>query len=118
MKIETKKIRSGLIWSAFLLLLGIAMLGSTSNSYGQLIAQENLLSRHQTQVVNYTTDYSPEISWIEDWMIVPFQSSFLEEEISLESWMTVPFESGIFEEELTVETWMTVPFGTDFTSGI
>ena len=101
------KIRTGLVTSAFLLLLGIALLAPTTKTYGQLIAQENLLSMRYREVVHYTADLESESSGIEHWMIVPFESSYVEEELYLESWMIAPFETGIVEDELTVESWMT-----------
>ncbi len=107
------KIRTGLVTSAFLLLLGIALLAPTSKTYGQLIAQENLLSKRNYEVVHYNTNFKSEISGIEFWMLVPFVNNFVEEEYSLESWMIAPFESVIIDHEITVESWMTVPFGVD-----
>ena len=97
-------IRKGLIWSTFLLLLVIALLAPTTKSYGQLIAQENLLSKRSSELVNYTKEH---------WMIVPFETSYVEEELSLESWMITPFESINIDEDLSVESWMMVPFEAD-----
>jgi len=97
-------IRTGLIRSTFLLLLGIGLVAQTAKSYGQLVAQESLLSKRNSELVYYT---------MERWMIVPFESSYVEEELYLESWMIAPFESVIIDEELSVESWMTVPFGAD-----
>ena len=104
------KIRTGLVTSAFLLLLGIALLAPTSKTYGQLIAQENLLSMRNRDVVHYTADFKSEISGIEFWMVLPFVNNIVEEEIYLESWMITPFESVIIDQKLAVESWMTVPF--------
>jgi hypothetical protein len=104
------KIRTGLVTSAFLLLLGIALLAPTSKAYGQLIAQENLLSMRNYEVVHYTADFKSEISGIEFWMAVPFENRLIEEELYLESWMVDPFVNERIDEELTIESWMTVPF--------
>lgn len=104
------KIRTGLVTSAFLLLLGIALLAPTTNTYGQLIAQENLLSMRNREVVHYTADLKSEISVIEFWMVLPFVNTLDEEELYMESWMIAPFESVIIDQKLTVESWMTVPF--------
>lgn len=118
MKTGMNKLRTGLFWAALLGLMGVAMLAATNKSYGQLIAQENLLSMHHANVVFYTNDYMEESSGIEEWMIVPFQSTFMEEALSLESWMIVPFANEIEEEELIVESWMTVPFAAKEGQGI
>jgi hypothetical protein len=107
------KIRTGLVTSAFFLLLGIALLAPTSKTYGQLIAQENLLSMRNYEVVHYTADLKSEISGTEFWMLVPFVNNLVEEEFYLESWMIAPFESVVIDQELTVESWMTVLFGVD-----
>ncbi len=107
------KIRTGLVTSAFLLLLGIALLAPTNNTYGQLIAQENLLSKHNYEVVHYTSNLKSEISGIEFWMLIPFVNNLVEEELYLEPWMIAPFENVSIDQKLTVESWMTVPFGVD-----
>ena len=106
-------IRTGLVRSAFLLLLGIALVALTAKSYGQLIAQESLLSKRNVELVYNTTDNKSASSGIEHWMIVPFESSYVEEELYLESWMIAPFESVTIDEDLTVESWMMVPFEAD-----
>ena len=49
-------IRKGLIWSTFFLLLVIALVAPTTKSYGQLVAQENLLSKRSSELVNYTKE--------------------------------------------------------------
>lgn len=107
------KIRTGLVTSAFLILLGIALLAPTTKTYGQFVAQENLLSMRNREVVHYTADLKSEISGIEFWMVSPFVNTLDEEEFYVESWMIAPFESVIIDHELTVESWMTVPFGVD-----
>ncbi len=112
------KIRNGLVTSAFLLLLGIALLAPNSKSYGQLNAQENLLSMRSYEVVHHTADFKSEISGIENWMLVPFVSNLVEEDFYMESWMITPFESVIIDDELSVESWMTAPFGVDQDSEI
>ena len=104
------KIRTGLATSAFLLLLGIALLAPTTKTYGQLIAQENLLSMRNREVVHYSADLKSEIGGIEFWMVLPFVNTLDEGEIYLESWMIAPFESVIIDQKLTIESWMTVPF--------
>jgi len=106
-------IRNGLIWSTFLLLLVIALVAPATKSYGQLIAQESLLSKSNSKLLYYTLDNKSASSGIEHWMIVPWESSFVEEELYLESWMIAPIGSAIIDQNLTVESWMTVPFGTD-----
>ncbi len=100
------KIRTGLVTSAFFLLLGIALFAPTSKTYGQLTAQENLLSMHNREVVHYTADFKSEISGIEFWMLVPFVNNLFEEELYLESWMIAPFESVIIDQKLAIESWM------------
>ena len=97
-------LRKGLVWSTFFLLLGIALIAPTTKSYGQLIAQENLLSKRSSELVNYTK---------ENWMIVPFETSYVEEELYLESWMIAPFESVVIDKDLTVESWMITAFEAD-----
>ena len=106
-------IRNGLIWSTFLLLLVIALVAPTTKTYGQLIAQESLLSKSNSKLFYYTIDNKSASSGIEHWMIVPWESSYVEEELYLESWMVASFGSVIFDEDLTVESWMIVPFGAD-----
>ena len=44
-----------------------------------------------------------EMTELESWMVVPFDSYILEEEVSLECWMTVPFEITPSEEEAELE---------------
>lgn len=107
-------IRTGLIWSAFLFFLGIALIAPAANTYGQLVAQENLLSQRNNELVSYRIDFQSESNKMENWMNLPFLSTtYLEEELHLESWMVTPFESTNIDEDLTVESWMMVPFETD-----
>jgi len=47
---------------------------------------------------------------IEEWMILPFESSVYEEELQIESWMLTPFESNYYEVDPIIEQWMTAPF--------
>jgi hypothetical protein len=107
------KIRNGLIWSTFLLLLVISLVAPSTKSYGQLIAQESLLSKRNSKLFYYNIDNKSASSGIEHWMIVPWENSYFEEELRMESWMIAPFRSMIIDEDLTVESWMSVPFGTD-----
>ena len=107
------KIRTGLLTSAFILILGVAMLTPTANTYGQLIAQENLQTMRNYERVHYNTDFKSEISGIEFWMVLPFVNNLDEEELYLETWMIAPFESVSIDHDLTVESWMTIPFDAD-----
>lgn len=43
---------------------------------------------------------------LEEWMAIPFESNFSENDMVLENWMSVPFESNYAEDELVLENWM------------
>lgn len=107
-------IRTGIIGSAFFLLLSVALMVPSAHTYGQLVAQENLLSHGKNELVSYRIDYPSESSMMENLMNLPFLSNtYLEEELYIESWMLSPFENVSMDEELNVESWMTNPFAAD-----
>ena len=118
------KIKTKFIWSISFLWVSLVGLAPAATSYGQMIAQERMLTIHHVKLGSYTDHFIPESSGIEAWMVIPFESSYplekshLEEDIYLEPWMIVPFKNGSIEEQLNVEAWMTDPFATEEETGI
>lgn len=100
-------------WSTVLLLAGIALLKLTADSIGQLPQEDRLFSMHFKDVTYSSEGHIAEHGMVYNIMTAPAEGSYDNQYPYLEPWMVIPFESGLVEENLEVESWMVVPFGID-----
>ena len=117
------EMRTRLSWRTLLFLGSFALLSLTASVFGQKSADENLFlaadkeftffvegsiyDSSRTAVYVTLADaghIGEEVIYLESWMVTPFDSFVIEEDLSVELWMFAPFET---EDQIEVELWMT-----------
>lgn len=93
-----------------MVLAGIAMMALTVGLLGQLSEKKSTYFEKNIEAVSYANANPAEHSWIEVWMILPFEKELYERELSMEAWMMTPFEAGVGAEVMNLESWMSIPF--------